>query len=303
MPSVGFIGLGNMGRPMATNLLKAGHRLLVYDVRHEPVADLVALGALAATGPADMAARCSTIITMLPDTPQVEETCAGPQGIFSAARPGSLVIDMSSISPVVARRLAARAADLGLRMLDAPVSGGVTGATDGTLSIMVGGEEAAFQEALPLFHALGRTIVHVGKNGAGQIVKACNQIMVTLQLEAMAEALVLGTKAGVEPGKIIQVLDGGLAHCRVLDVHKGQILAGDFRPTGRADLHYKDLTSALATGSEYGVPLPVTSLVRELYGALKALGRGGDDRCAIITLLEDWAGIQVRAGAGSETAR
>jgi 2-hydroxy-3-oxopropionate reductase len=294
MATIGFIGLGIMGRPMSKHLINAGHTLVVYDIVPAAVADVVAAGAQAGTSVADVAARTPIIITMLPDSPDVQKVLAGPDGVFSAAKKGSLIIDMSTISPVVTRQLAEQAEKLGLRILDAPVSGGERGAIDATLSIMVGGPAELFQEALPLFQIMGKTIVHVGGNGAGQVVKACNQIMVAMQMEAMAEALVLGTKAGVDPAKIIEVLTGGYARSRVMEVRGPEILKRNFKPGFKVNLHYKDLNIALATGSEYGVPLPGTALVHELFGAMKVAGRGDYDHSGIITILEELAKVEVR---------
>lgn len=294
MSLIGFIGLGIMGKPMSRHLLAVGHSLIVYDHNPEAIAGIVASGATAGKDKTDVARRCPIIITMLPDSPDVEDVLGGPAGVIAQAQPGALLIDMSTISPVVTRRLASAAEAKGLRILDAPVSGGEKGAIDATLSIMVGGKESVFNEALPLFRALGKTIVLVGDNGAGQVVKACNQIMVGLQLEAMAEALVLGAKAGVDPAKVIQVLSGGLAQSRVMDLRGPTILARNFKPGFRVRLHYKDLNIALATADEYGVSLPVTALVHEMFKTMKVLGREDYDHSGIITLLEDWAKIEVK---------
>jgi 2-hydroxy-3-oxopropionate reductase len=296
MATIGFIGLGIMGRPMSKHLIKAGHDLIVYDIVPTAVADVAAAGAQAGQSIADVAARSPIIITMLPDSPDVQKVLAGEGGVFSAAKKGTLIIDMSTISPVVTRQLVEQAHAKGLRILDAPVSGGERGAIDATLSIMIGGDAALVQEAMPYFQIMGKTIVHVGGNGAGQVVKACNQIMVAMQMQAMAEALVLGAKAGVDPAKIIEVLTGGYARSRVMEVRGPEILKRNFKPGFKVNLHYKDLTIALATGSEYGVPLPGTALVHELFGAMKAQGRGDYDHSGIITILEDLAKIEVRGG-------
>ncbi len=295
MSPIGFIGLGIMGRPMSKHLLHAGQSLVVFDLVLASVSDVAAAGARAGASIADVAAQCDTVILMLPDSPDVHNVLAGPGGVFSAAKPGTFIIDMSSISPVVTRQLAAEAQKLGLKIIDAPVSGGEKGAIDATLSIMVGGDEALFQRALPLFQIMGKTIVHVGDNGAGQVVKACNQIMVGMQMEAMAEALVLGTKAGVDPAKIIEVLTGGYAKCRVMEVRGPEILKRNFKPGFKTNFHYKDLNIALATGAEYGVPLPGTAMVQELFKAMRAAGRGDYDHSGIITILEDLAKVEVKS--------
>jgi len=295
MASIGFIGLGIMGKPMSKHLINAGHSLVVYDIVPAAVADVVAAGAQAASSCADVARRTDTVITMLPDSPDVQRVLAGPDGVFSGARKGALIIDMSSISPVVSRQLEQQAVALGFKILDAPVSGGERGAVEATLSIMVGGEPADFQQALPLFQIMGKTIVHVGSYGAGQVVKACNQVMVAMQMEAMAEALVLGTKAGVDPAKIIEVLTGGYAKCRVMEVRGPEILKRNFKPGFKVDFHYKDLNIAMATAAEYGVPLPGTALVRELFSAMRAAGRGGYDHSGIVTILEEMAKVEVKS--------
>jgi 2-hydroxy-3-oxopropionate reductase len=295
MASIGFIGLGIMGKPMSKHLLKAGHSLAVFDLNQPAMAEVVAAGAQAAKSAADAASQSDVVITMLPDSPDVQQVLAGLNGVFAGARPGMLIIDMSTISPVVTRQLTKEALAKGLKILDAPVSGGEKGALEATLSIMVGGEPEVFQQALPIFQIMGKTIVHVGSYGAGQVVKACNQVMVALQMQAMAEALVLGTKAGVDPAKIIEVLTAGYAQCRVMQVRGPEILKRNFKPGFKVKLHYKDLNIALATGSEYGVPLPGTALVHEMFGAMKAAGRGEDDHSGVITVLEQLAGIEVKS--------
>src|SRR5215471_3092538 len=245
--TVGFIGLGIMGKPMAHNLLKAGFAVIVHN-RHQEVTDeLVAAGASAAFQPREIAVSCNVLITMLPGAPQVEEVLLGSQGVIEGAHEGLIVIDMSTISPIVTRTLAVRLAERGIDMLDAPVSGGDKGAIAGTLSIMVGGEEDTFQRCKPIFQALGKTVVHVGKSGAGQVVKACNQIVVALVIEAVSEALVLGSKAGVDPAKILQVLNGGLAANRVIEQRGANMLAHDFAPGGRIKTHHKDMGIILET--------------------------------------------------------
>ena len=291
--TIGFIGLGIMGRPMAHNLLRAGFPLVV-DNRHQEVTDeLIAAGATSATRPREIAASCDVLITMLPTSSHVEEVLLGPDGVSEGAHKGLIVIDMSTISPVITSTLATRLAEHGVIMLDAPVSGGDKGAIAGTLSIMVGGDEDAFQHCLPIFQALGKTIVRVGESGAGQVVKACNQIVVALTYEAVSEALVLGSKAGVDPAKILQVLGGGLAANRVMELRGATMLAHDFTPGGRVSLHHKDLGIALETGRRYGVPLPVTAIVDQMFAALEVKGLAGLDHSALLLHLEELAAHQV----------
>lgn len=287
--TIGFIGLGIMGKPMAQNLLKAGYSLVVLN-RHQKVTDeLVTQGARSAERAQDVAAQSDVVITMLPDSPQVEEVLVSSGGVFEGVHKGQVVIDMSTISPVVTKQLAAQLAERGVTLLDAPVSGGDKGAIAGTLSIMVGGDAEVFSRCLPIFQALGKTIVHVGESGAGQVVKACNQIVVALTIEAVSEALVLGSKAGVEPTKILQVLGGGLAANRVMELRGEGMLTHNFAPGFRIRLHHKDLGIALGAGKAYGVPLPVTALVEQMLVALEVEGRGDLDHSALLTYLEDMA--------------
>ncbi len=292
--TIGFVGLGIMGKPMAHNLLKAGFPVIVHN-RHQEVTDeFVAAGASPGARPRDIAASCDVLITMLPASPQIEEVLLGPGGAIEGASAGLIVIDMSTISPVVTRTLAAQLAAHGMTMLDAPVSGGDKGAIAGTLSIMVGGEEDTFKRCLPIFQALGKTIVHVGGSGAGQVVKACNQIVVALIIEAVSEALVLGSKAGVDPAKILQVLSGGLAANRVIELRGASMLAHDFTPGGRIRTHHKDLGIVLELGRTYGVSLPVTALVDQMFASLETRGRGDLDHTALLSYLEDLAAHHVK---------
>jgi 2-hydroxy-3-oxopropionate reductase len=292
-PSIGLIGLGIMGRPMGRNLLKAGYALTVHDVDRRAVDELVADGATAGTSPRDVAATTDVLITMLPDSPQVSEVYAGPDGAFEALRPGWLAIDMSSIAPATARELAARAAAAGAEMLDAPVSGGDKGAIAGTLSIMVGGSEAAFERALPILQAMGKTIVHVGPAGAGQVVKVCNQVVVAVVIEAVSEALVLGAKSGVDPARIADVLQGGLAQTKVLELRRENMLSGRFDPGFRIRLHLKDLKNALDLARQAGVALPATAEVEQLMQAARVAGREDYDHSGLLTVVEDLARFRV----------
>ena len=293
---VGFIGLGAMGAPMARNLLSAGHEVVAFTRNADVLAELAAEGAETGAGPADVAARTDVVVTMLPTSPVVAEVVAGPGGVLEGARPGSLVVDMSTIDPSVSRSLAATARERGVGMLDAPVSGGDVGARQGTLSIMVGGEPSDFERARPVFEALGKTIVHVGPHGAGQVVKACNQVVVGITYAAVSEALVLGSKAGVDPALILDVLSGGLAANRIMEVRRRNFLEHDFTPGFKIDLHHKDLTIALEAGGENGVPLPLTAAVQQMFRALRAHGRGDLDHSALLTLIEDMADHRIGSG-------
>ena len=292
-PTLGLIGLGIMGKPMARNLLKAGYRLVVHDIVRSAVDDLAADGAIPASSPLEVAAAADVLITMLPDSPQVCEVYLGRDGAFETLRPGWLAIDMSSIAPSTARELAERAAAGGAEMLDAPVSGGDKGAITGTLSIMVGGSTAAFERAMPIFSVLGKTVVHVGPAGAGQVVKVCNQVVVAVVIEAVAEALVLGAKAGVDPSRIVEVLQGGLAATKVLELRRENMLSGRFDPGFRTRLHVKDLKNALDLAREVSVPLPAAAQVAQLMSAMVAAGRADYDHSGLITILEDLAAFRL----------
>src|SRR6266487_2953874 len=290
---IGFIGLGIMGKPMAHNLMKAGYELMVSNRSQAPMDELAAEGATTADNPKAVAEQSNIVITMLPDSPQVWEVVTGEKGVLAGAKAGMLVIDMSTISPVVTQDMVREAQAHGVQMLDAPVSGGDVAAQQGTLSIMVGGSAEDFEQAKPLFQVLGKTIVHVGGNGAGQVVKACNQIVVALTIEAVSEALVLGSKAGVNPAVILQVLSGGLAANRVMEVRGPNFLRHDFQPGFKIALHHKDLGIALSAGREYGVPLPITAIVDQMLQALKQRGQGDQDHSALLTLIEDWAQYRI----------
>jgi 2-hydroxy-3-oxopropionate reductase len=292
--AVGFVGLGIMGAFMAGNLLEAGQELVVHNRTRTKAERLAQRGARAADSPREVAEGSDVIITMLPGPPQVEEVVAGDGGLLEGAREGSLIIDMSTSSPILAQELARAARNKAVGMLDAPVSGGDVGARDGTLSIMVGGEDDEFERARPLFEVMGETVVHVGGTGAGQVVKACNQIVVALVIEAVAEALVLGSKASVAPDRVVEVLSGGLAANKVLDVKGEKFLSHDFTPGGKVEYHRKDLGIALEAGREYGVTLPVAAFVEQMFGVLEAKGRGGWDHSALLTLLEERSGNGTR---------
>ena len=290
---IGFIGLGIMGGPMAQNLIEAGYELVLYTRTIEKAEEIAGDEAAVAGSPNEVAESSDIVITMLPDAPQVEEVVAGEDGVLEGIKEGSLLIDMSTISPVVTRELAAKVEERGASMLDAPVSGGDVGAQQGTLSIMVGGGEEDFERAKPLFEVMGQAVTHVGETGAGQTAKAANQIVVALTIEAISEALVLGSKAGVAPEKILEALSGGLAGSNVMEAKREKFLEHDFDPGFRIELHHKDLGIALAAGREYGVSLPVTAVVDQMLEALKAKGRGDRDHSAILTFIEDQAQHEV----------
>lgn len=292
---VGFIGLGIMGKPMVRNLVKAGYEVVVHNRSQGAVDELVGESdqITGAGSPREVAEQAETVITMLPDSPDVRAVVFGEDGLLESMSSGGLLVDMSTISPATAVEVHAALGSRGVGALDAPVSGGDKGAIAGTLSIMVGGSDADFERAKPLFEAMGKTIVHVGGPGAGQTVKACNQVVVALNYAAVSEALVLGSKAGVDPNKIIEVLSGGLAASRVLEMRGPTMVAHHFAPGFRVNLHRKDLGIALATGKEHGVPLPATALVSQLFDSLAAVGRGDLDHSSLITILEDLADYTV----------
>jgi 2-hydroxy-3-oxopropionate reductase len=294
---VGFIGLGIMGRPMAKNLMEAGYELVLHNRSPEKAEELAEEGnAIAAGSPMEVAEACDIVITMLPDSPDVEAVVAGEGGVLEGIRDGALLVDMSTISPVVTEELSERVREQGASMLDAPVSGGDVGAKEGALSIMVGGSEEDFERARQLFDVLGKVATHVGPTGAGQVVKACNQIVVALTIEAVSEALVLGSRGGVAPEKLVEALSGGLAGSAVMEAKKEKFFSHDFEPGFRIELHHKDLGIALAAGREYGVALPVTAIVDQMLEALKAKGRGDRDHSALLTLLEEGAQHEIGEG-------
>ena len=290
---VGFIGLGIMGRPMALNLLRAGYPLVVHNRTREKESELVSEGAESASSPRAVASACEVLITMLPDSPDVEAVYFGDDGVLAGARSGRLLIDMSSIAPSVARAVFDAARDVGADALDAPVSGGDVGARDGTLSIMVGGSDDAFKQARPLFDVLGKTVVHMGDAGAGQTAKACNQILVAVTIEAVSEALVLASKAGVDPERLIDVLSGGLAGNKVMEVRRRNFLEHDFTPGFTLSLHHKDLGIALRTARELGVYVPTTALVDQMLAGLKARGDGGLDHSALLKVIEQGSAHEI----------
>lgn len=294
MVKIGFVGLGIMGSHMAAHLQDAGHDLVVYDIVPEAMAKLVHVGARAAGSCREVAECTDLVISMVPDSPDVEKVAVGEDGIIEAARPGLIYVDMSTIAPQTAIKVADVLGERGIRCLDAPVSGGEVGAQSATLSIMVGGPEDLFDEVLPVFQVLGQTITLCGGNGAGQVVKACNQVQVALNFVGMAEALVLGAKAGVDPSIVLRVLSGGYAQTRVMEVRGPKIARGEFEPGFKSRFHYKDLNIIMDTARDLNVPVPATAVAHELFSALMALDRGELDHSAVITVIEDLAGVEAR---------
>jgi 2-hydroxy-3-oxopropionate reductase len=283
---VGFVGLGIMGRPMALNLRRAGYALAVYARRPEAAKPLVEAGATAVDSPATLAAACDVVITIVSDTPDVQQVVLGPAGLADGARRGSLIIDMSTIAPSATREMAATLAARGVDMLDAPVSGGEAGAINATLSIMVGGKAAALERAQPLLRALGKTIVHVGDHGAGQIAKACNNLVIAVTLEGVAEAFAFAKRNNVDVAKVREALLGGFASSKVLDSHGQRILDRNFAPGFKAHLHRKDLNIALDEAARHQMKLPALSLLAQHLDALVAGGDGDLDSSAIVKVLE-----------------
>ncbi|GAB2832281.1 2-hydroxy-3-oxopropionate reductase [Actinoallomurus bryophytorum] len=290
MKNIGFIGLGIMGGPMAANLARAGHSVVGYDLGPDRVERLTDAGGRGAADLAEAVAGADVVITMLPDSPDVEGVALGPDGIMRQARPGSLYIDMSTVRPETGRRLAQAGAVTGVHVLDAPVSGGEPGAVEGRLSIMVGGAEEDFATAMPLFEVLGATIVHVGPAGAGQTVKAANQLVVGGVYALVAEALVLLEASGVDGKTGLDVLAGGLAGSRILDLKRESMVNREFAPGFRVDLHHKDMGIALAAAREAGVALPMTGLVAQVMAAARAQGYGSLDHSALLKVIENLSG-------------
>ncbi len=295
-PPIGFIGLGIMGKPMAKNLLKAGYSLTVHSRSQGPVDELVGDGAARALSGKEVAQGTEIIVTMLPDSADSERAILGENGVLEGAREGSVIIDMSSIAPLVSRGIAVEAAKKNVEMLDAPVSGGEPGAVAGTLAIMVGGKQEVFDRCFPVLDVMGRSVVRVGDVGAGNFVKLANQIIVAANIEAIGEAFVLAQKAGIDPELVFQAIRGGLAGSNALEAKAPMIMERNFKPGFRIRLHQKDLHNALLTGKDLGVPLPVTSLVQQMLGALINQGRGDYDHSAITNFVEDLANTQVQKG-------
>ncbi len=293
---IGFVGLGIMGKPMARNLLKAGYDLTVYDIVGEAVEEVVGDGAKPASSSQEVAAATDKIITMLPDSADSEKVILGPGGVLEGASSGKTIIDMSSIAPLVSQRIAAQCAERGVEMLDAPVSGGEPGAVNATLAIMVGGKQEIFDQNFDLLKTMGSNVVLTGDVGAGGVTKLANQIIVAANIEALAEALVLSTKAGVDPEKVFNAIRGGLAGSNVMEAKAPMMLSRNFRAGFRIRLHQKDLRNVLQTGQELNVPLPVTALVQQMLGALVNEGEQEADHSAMLKFVEGLAGIEVKAG-------
>lgn len=293
MEKIGFIGLGIMGAPMAGHLLDAGYTVISTDHRSKAPADLVAKGLKAVTGNSAVAKAADIIITMVPDTPQVDEVLFGENGVASGLSKGKLVVDMSSISPIATKEFARKVNALGCDYLDAPVSGGEVGAKAASLTIMVGGEEKPFERAKPIFEKMGKNITLVGGNSVGQTTKVANQIVVALTIEAVAEALVFASKAGADPAKVRQALMGGLASSRILEVHGERMIKRTFAPGFRIELHQKDLNLALEGAKSLGVSLPNTSTTQQLFNSCSANGGGKDDHSGLVKALERMAGHDV----------
>jgi len=285
-PRIGYIGLGLMGKPIAGNLLKAGYSLTVHSRRRGPVDELAALGARVAETPRAVAETSDFVFTSLPDSPDVEQVVLGPQGVLQGCRPGMVFVDNSTIKPETSRRLAAQLAEVGVQALDAPVSGGDVGAKAATLAIMVGGPREAFDRVLPVFQSMGKTITHVGESGAGQVAKACNQIMAAATMVAMSELLLLARKAGVDPRRVVEAIRGGAAQCWTLDVKPPRLFAGERSPGFKASMMHKDLAIILETARAFGMPLPLSALNLQLYESMLQMGMGDLDNSAIIGVFE-----------------
>jgi len=291
---IGFIGLGIMGKPMSKNLLKAGYELVVMDRNQQAVAEVVAAGAKAVATPKEVAQQTDIIVTMLPNSPHVKEVVLGENGVIEGAKKGAIVADMSSIAPLVSREVAKKLAEKGVEMLDAPVSGGEPKAVDGTISVMVGGKQEVFDICYPVLKAMAGSVVRTGDVGAGNITKLANQIIVALNIAAVSEALVLASKAGVEPELVYQAIRGGLAGSTVLDAKAPMMMDRNFKPGFRINLHIKDLNNVLETSHEVGVPLPLTSAVMEMMQSLKVDGMDQDDHSSLVRYYEKLAKVEVK---------
>jgi 2-hydroxy-3-oxopropionate reductase len=291
---IGFIGLGIMGKPMSKNLIKAGYDLIVRDINQSVVDEVVAVGAKSVATAKAVAQEADIIITMLPNSPHVKEVVLGQDGILEGARKGTTFIDMSSIAPLVSRELAAKLAERGVEMLDAPVSGGEPKAIDGTMSVMVGGKQEVFDKCYSVMKAMAGSVVRTGEIGAGNVTKLANQVIVALNIAAMSEALVLASKAGVEPELVYQAIRGGLAGSTVLDAKAPLVMDRKFDPGFRVNFHIKDLNNALETAHDMGVPLPLTAAVMEMMQALKVDDMGNADHCSLVRYYEKMAKVEVK---------
>ena len=290
---IGFIGLGIMGKPMAKNLLAAGHQLVVSDHNKAAAEELAELGAARGATPAEIAGQVDLVITMLPNSPQVREVALGEGGLIEGARSGLVYVDMSSIAPLASQEIAAALGERGVSMLDAPVSGGEPKAVEGTLAIMVGGDKAVFDQVREVLAAMGSAVVHVGDLGAGNIAKLANQVVVALNIAAVSEAFVLAQKAGVPPEAVFAAIRGGLAGSTVLEAKAPMMLDHNFKPGFRIDLHIKDLTNALDTSHEVGAPLPLTAAVLEMLTGLRAGGHEKEDHSGLVQHYEQLANTRI----------
>ena len=292
--TIGFIGLGVMGKPMAKNLVRKGYSLIVFDIKPEPVAELVEMGAKSGCSPADVASKSDIVITMLPNSPHVVSVISGKDGVLEGLAAGKLIIDMSSISPVISRKMGALAAEKGIEFLDAPVSGGEPKAIDGTMSIMVGGKAEVFESVKDILLSMGASAVLIGEIGAGNICKLANQIMVARHLASVSEAMVFAEKAGVDPEKVYQAIRGGLAGSTVLDAKMDRILDRNFKPGGPIWMHTKDLLNVRDAALEIDAPIPMTTQILEAMKACKCDGKSFDDHCGIIQYWEKLANVTVK---------
>ena len=289
--NVGFIGPGIMGGPMAHNIMKGGHKLWVYARRPAAAQGLVAAGATGCATAAEVARHAEVIFTVVADTPDVESVIFGEHGIASQARPGTVIVDMSTISPTATKKFAERLAQQNVEMLDAPVSGGEAGAIAGTLSIMVGGKASVFERVKPLFECMGENIVHIGDNGAGQVAKACNQIVVAVTIEAVAEALTFARKNGADAAKVREALMGGFAGSKIMEVHGKRMLDNDFKPGFKIGLHQKDMRIVMETAHQLGVALPAAAMVTQHLNALTGTGDTNLDSSAVVKVIERMSGM------------
>lgn len=293
MAEIGFIGLGIMGKPMAGQLLKAGHTVYVYDIVPEAITELERQGAIPCKSSKEVAGKTGMVFLIVPDTPDVEAALFGKNGVAEGIRPGSIVVDMSSISPIATKEFARKLKEMGVEMLDAPVSGGQVGAQNATLSIMVGGSVELFEQIKPFFEIMGKNIVHIGGNGDGQTCKVANQIVVALTIEAVAEALLFASKAGADPAKVRAALLGGFAQSRILELHGERMIKRTFQPGFRVRLHQKDLNLALESARKMGLSLPNTATAQELFNAIAAGGGSELDHSAMVLALEKLANHNV----------
>jgi len=291
--TIGFIGLGLMGKPMARNLIKGGHRLVVHNRSRAAVDELAAEGATTAVSPKEAAASAEVVITMLPEDSHVEAVVTGNEGVIESMRTDTVLVDMSTISPITARRLAEILAARGVHMLDAPVSGGTEAATDATLTIMVGGKQNIFERVRPVFEKIGKNINYIGDHGAGQVTKAANQIIVGMTIQAVAEAFIFAKKSGVDPARVHRAIMGGYAQSRVLELHGKRMLDRNFQPGGKVRSHRKDIEIALSAGRELGICLPGTAMISQLFNAVAARGGLDWDHSAVVTALESMSNVDV----------